>query len=461
MGWGRYSDWRPYVPVDVRQKKAVAKARKKAEAQGRAPQPVIASGKKMAKTFWGMAWCDHLHAFRDYANRLPRGATYLRNGSVVDLVIQAGKVEAIVAGSEPYTVSIEIQTLQKKRWKELRQKCSASIDSLLDLLAGRLSDGIMRELTSTQTGLFPTPREIRMSCSCPDYSSCCKHLAAVMYGVGVRLDTQPELLFLLRGVDHSELVSEAVSAGNLDRELGEDDQGALANADLGELFGIDLAPPADLAAEGSHVQVERSPKRMSGARAAGGAVAAKKSSVSEPAKRRGARAKLSGPTAGEAPSAAAPLAPAALVPANTRSSKTSRVKSLSGNRSVKKFSAQEVEPRIKATESKRKSGADKTKAAQTTRTVKSITAPAVRTRSDELAGAAKNKAGRKTLRGKVSATKARKTLMQPRAVGGTPPVAQAAAHESPPAPAVKLGKPRRPGKPRQKRLDLKNSRPRR
>ena len=104
MGWGRYSEWRPYVPVDVRRKKAGARARKKAEAQGRALQPVIASGTKMAKTFWGKAWCDHLHAFRDYANRLPRGATYLRNGSVVDLVIKAGKVEAIVAGSEPYTV---------------------------------------------------------------------------------------------------------------------------------------------------------------------------------------------------------------------------------------------------------------------------------------------------------------------------------------------------------------------
>ena len=79
-----------------------------------------------------------------------------------------------------------------------------------------------------------------MSCSCPDYSSCCKHLAAVMYGVGARLDSMPELLFLLRGVDHQELVSQAIAAGNLDRELSAASAGSAGTLDLSELFSIEL-----------------------------------------------------------------------------------------------------------------------------------------------------------------------------------------------------------------------------
>jgi uncharacterized Zn finger protein len=239
MGWG-YSDWAPYVPVEERRRKARAAAERLAKKQNRQPQPVVANGSKLAKTFWGRAWCDHLHAFHDYANRLPRGATYLRNGSVVDLVIQEGRVDALVAGSETYQIAITIQPLDQNHWKTIRKNCSQSIDSLLDLLAGRLSDGVMRILTDRDSGLFPKPREIRMKCNCPDSASVCKHLAAVMYGVGVRLDTQPELLFQLRGVDHQELVSEAVTADTLDRELGGPSPGSLAEADLGAMFGIEL-----------------------------------------------------------------------------------------------------------------------------------------------------------------------------------------------------------------------------
>jgi uncharacterized Zn finger protein len=99
---------------------------------------------------------------------------------------------------------------------------------------------VMKRLTDQKTGLFPSPREIRMACSCPDYSSCCKHLAAVMYGIGSRLDSQPELLFLLRGVDHQELVSQAIADGNLDRELVSGGDGGLDSQDLGAIFGIEL-----------------------------------------------------------------------------------------------------------------------------------------------------------------------------------------------------------------------------
>ena len=245
MGWGR-SEWRPYVPVGQKLAKAAKQAAQAAKKQGREPSPVKLEGKKIATTFWGKAWCDNLAAYSDYANRLPRGVTYVRNGSVVDLVIKPRSVEAIVAGSVTYKIKIEIDGLAKLAWKKIKQDCSASIDSLLDLLAGRFSDGVMQRLTQQKDGLFPSPREIKMKCSCPDSSYCCKHLAAVMYGIGARLDKQPELLFRLRDVDHQELVSQAVAEGNLDKELTGAADSALAGEDLGAMFGIELETTAVL-----------------------------------------------------------------------------------------------------------------------------------------------------------------------------------------------------------------------
>jgi len=268
MSWGRY-DWAPYVPVGQKVNQAVRLAAQLAKKQKREPAPVKLQGRTIAKTFWGKAWCDNLTAYQDFSNRLPRGATYLRNGSVVDLIVKHRKIEAIVAGSHPYTVKIDITELDSKRWKSIRSDCSQSIDSLLDLLSGKLSDGVMKRLTDPQTGLFPLPQEIRMSCSCPDYSSCCKHLAAVMYGVAARLDSQPELLFLLRGVDHQDLVSQAIAAGNLDRELSTAAASPLGTLDLSELFGIELESSRTLAADAPNKK-KSSPKKASSRKAADG-----------------------------------------------------------------------------------------------------------------------------------------------------------------------------------------------
>lgn len=263
MGWGGYSGYgfRPYVPVAVKKAQALKQAIALAKKQGRQSSPVKIEGRKIAKTFWGLAWCDNLASYSDFANRLPRGATYVRNGSVVDLVIKSGKIEALVAGSETYEVTIAITKLDKKTWTTIKQDCSAAIDSLLDLMAGKFSAGVMQRLTRQQDGLFPSPREIKLQCSCPDYSDCCKHIAAVMYGVGARLDRQPELLFELRGVDHQELVSAAVADDNLSRELAAGSDNALAGMDLGELFGIDLDSPAAVATPAVAPARRRSAKR--------------------------------------------------------------------------------------------------------------------------------------------------------------------------------------------------------
>jgi len=239
MSWS--DRWAPYVSVDTRIRQATELAKKHAKAKGRSPQPVTVAGHRIATTFWGKAWCDNLETWKDYDNRLPRGKTYLRNGSVVDLFVSKLQVDAIVAGSEPYRISIKFTQLPDARWKKLRSECTANIDSLLDLLAGKFSKGLMELLTSTRTGLFPAAGEMRMSCDYPDSYSCCKHLAAVFYAIGAKLDHQPELLFALRGVDHQELVAHATSAENLDRELRFAGSSELQTDDLGQLFGIDLA----------------------------------------------------------------------------------------------------------------------------------------------------------------------------------------------------------------------------
>ena len=237
MSWGY--DFRPYVPVGAKKARAARYARERAEQLGRPALPVSIQGIKIAKTFWGKAWCDHLERFSDFANRLPRGRTYVRNGSVADLQISPGRLEAIVAGSEPYEVVVEIERLPPIQWQQLRRECAASIDSLLDLLSGRLSDGAMQRLTDRNDGLFPTPSQIKLGCSCPDWAIVCKHVAAVLYAVGARLDERPDLLFVLRDVDHHELVSDAISQGNLDQAFGAASND-LAGEDLESLFGIEL-----------------------------------------------------------------------------------------------------------------------------------------------------------------------------------------------------------------------------
>lgn len=237
-GYGGYG-FRPYVPVAKRRANAAKHAQNLAK-NGRQLQPVNISGRAIATTFWGQAWCDNLESYSDFANRLPRGRTYVRNGSVVDLQISGGKVEAIVSGSDIYQIAVEITPLKAADWKKIKQDCSRSIDSLMDLLQGRFSQGVMERLTRQREGLFPEPNEIKMRCSCPDWAVLCKHVAAVLYGVGARLDTDPEMLFHLRQVDHLELISQAVEGANLNAALALDETGSLEQEDLGALFGIEL-----------------------------------------------------------------------------------------------------------------------------------------------------------------------------------------------------------------------------
>lgn len=235
--------WKPYVSVAERRKKA-EKAAARAKKAGAALSPIAPYGGAIAKTFWGKAWCDNLERYSDFDNRLPRGRTYVRNGSVIDLKIAAGEVRAQVMGSSLYKVEVSVAAVPARQWRAIGADCSGSIDSLVELLQGKLSRGVMERICKPGTGLFPAPKEIRFTCSCPDWASMCKHVAAVLYGVGARLDQQPELLFGLRKVDASELVARAGSG--LPKQ-GKTSAKVLDDAALADVFGIELAedaPPA-------------------------------------------------------------------------------------------------------------------------------------------------------------------------------------------------------------------------
>jgi uncharacterized Zn finger protein len=236
MAW--HNNWAPYVPVAERRRRAMRKM-ESLRKKGVDVQPVQIDGRKIAKTFWGEAWCDHLEAFSDFANRLPRGRTYVRNGSVCHLAVTKGRIEAKVSGSDLYTVQVKIKTLADKKWKAIKGRCSGQIGSLLELLQGRLSDQVMQVVTDRSAGLFPLSGEMSFQCSCPDWASMCKHVAAVLYGVGARLDEKPELLFALRGVDHDELiVADAEKAVVAATSRGKSKR--LAVAEVSDVFGIEL-----------------------------------------------------------------------------------------------------------------------------------------------------------------------------------------------------------------------------
>jgi len=235
MGWYGF---KPYVSVEEQQRRAkreVAALRKK----GKRIEPVEITGRAIARTFWGKAWCEHLESFHDFSNRLPRGRRYVRNGSVCHLAISKGSIEAKVAGSELYDVQIMVKTLSPAKWRAIKQQCSGKVGSLLELLAGNLSDNVMEVVTDRKNGLFPLSGEISLNCDCPDWAIMCKHVSAVLYGVGARLDSQPELLFKLRGVDHEELITADAEAAVTNATTRSKSK-QIANSELAAIFGIDI-----------------------------------------------------------------------------------------------------------------------------------------------------------------------------------------------------------------------------
>ena len=250
MGFDGYGSFPEYVSVAKR--RARAQQRLKALARkGRKPSPIVIDGRAIATTFWGKAWCQYVEGHAALVNRLERGRSYVKNGLVIDLEVTKGRVRALVSGTDLYEVVMEIAPLPGPRWKAVRRHCGGQIGTLVELLAGRFSSAVMEVLSHREKGLFPAKGEMALRCSCPDGEWVCKHVAAVVYGVGARLDHAPDLLFTLRGVDGADLIAEAGKAGRV-ASAGPGASG-LATGQLEDIFGIEL--------ESSGASVEKRPPR--------------------------------------------------------------------------------------------------------------------------------------------------------------------------------------------------------
>ena len=254
MGYYDYG-WMPYVTVVERRHRAEKQMRKFLK-KGQTASPIALQGRTIARTFWGKAWCDNLERYSDYENRLPRGRAYVRNGSVLDLQVVPGRVIAAVSGTDLYRVVVEIAPVPEARWRSICNDCAGEISSLVELLQGRFSKSVMERLCQQKSGLFPQPSEIGLSCTCPDWASMCKHVAAVLYGIGARLDEEPGLLFKLRGVDENELIAKAGTALPLSNKKPPKNR-LLPSDGLAEIFGLEMA--------GGRTRAEAGKKAMKGA----------------------------------------------------------------------------------------------------------------------------------------------------------------------------------------------------
>ncbi len=253
----------PYVEK-LRQRRAVREM-EKLKKKGYAISPITVKGRELARTFWGKAWCRNLEQYSDFKSRLPRGRNYLRSGYVLDLQIGAGEINGFVMGSgiymgsDVYRVALKIRPATKARWRAICSDCAGEISSLVELLQGRLAKGVMERLCQQNTGLFPSPKDITLSCSCPDWAKMCKHIAAVLYGVGSRLDEQPELLFRLHRVNESELIAKAGKRLPLSKARQAPEKILGSGHDLSALFGLDIVENPISARE----HVRKSPLQVS------------------------------------------------------------------------------------------------------------------------------------------------------------------------------------------------------
>ena len=266
MFWHTY---KPYVSVAERKDKA-QRAGAKLQKKNPTLQPVVLNGSKLAESWWGQSWNHNLERYADYANRIGRGRSYVRSCAVLDLRISSGQVQGLVQGSQssPYKVHIDIAAIPKKSWTEIKKKSVQELEALEPLLRGEFPKTLRDLFFDSQHGLFPTPAQIKFNCSCPDWASMCKHVAAVLYGVGSRLDHTPELFFTLRQADMNKLIAASVKkavqnivapkkAGKNKHTLRK------STSELSALFQIDMSEDgaAPLAKPTSGQLVKRKPGR--------------------------------------------------------------------------------------------------------------------------------------------------------------------------------------------------------
>lgn len=237
MGWGySYYD----KPSIAQQRNTAEKRLEKLCKKDPDIQPVVIKGKKIAETWWGTAWCKNLERYADYESRIGRGRSYVKNGFVLDLKISEGKIAAQVSGSILYKIVIKIDRLSSEKWTKITEQCAKRIDSIAALVEGKFPEEFQEVFMKQGDGLFPSPSEIHMDCSCPDWATMCKHVAAALYGVGAKLDTDPLLFFTLRGIDPTVLIKKSVDEKmkSLLTNATKKSNRVINEKDIGRIFGV-------------------------------------------------------------------------------------------------------------------------------------------------------------------------------------------------------------------------------
>lgn len=237
----RYGGFRRYESVAEKRAKVQKKIEKMLKKKINISPLVLSSG-KLANTWWGKAWNKNLESYADYSNRIGRGRSYLRNGFVLDLKINPGEVTALVQGAmaNPYNITIKISEINKSAWNKIKKECEGKIESMHELIEGKFSKEFEGLFLSQDTGLFPSPEEINFNCTCPDWAGMCKHTAAALYGVGVKLDQDPKLFFTLRKIEIQDLIKKAVQnkTKKLLKKAEKKTSRVIDESDAGEIFGI-------------------------------------------------------------------------------------------------------------------------------------------------------------------------------------------------------------------------------
>ena len=273
-----------YVTVGERRAKAEKKL-KQLKKKNPNINPIIIEGSAIAKSWWGKAWNRNLEKYADFSNRIGRGRSYVRHGSVLDLQIVSGEVSALVQGSDsdPYSVIIKIKGINKNNWSKIKCACENKLDSLQELLIGKFPKSLDEVFTTKDEGLFPTPKDINFDCSCPDWASMCKHVAATLYGIGARLDEDPNLFFTLRKAKVNDLITKVVKekTDKLIKRSEKKSSRTISDLNLSSVFGIELGEPLKFT-KTCHTKTKLKKKKSSTTKNNAKELASKKTTTSKP-----------------------------------------------------------------------------------------------------------------------------------------------------------------------------------
>lgn len=177
---------------------------------------------QFSRTWWGQRFIAALEEIMD-SGRLSRGRSYARGGRVTSFEIEDGLIKAQVRGSvnpyfgvykEPlYITTIEFKPISAANWSAAIAYIASKASLISRLMLNEMPDNIEDAFAKLDLHLLPhQEKDFKTTCSCPDWSNPCKHIAGVYYLLAAQLDQDPFLLFELRGLSRESLQKELVKS---------------------------------------------------------------------------------------------------------------------------------------------------------------------------------------------------------------------------------------------------------